>query len=64
MDKLQSNRLVLMGIKPVAAGCEWGCKVFGKNQDALMLQKHATQCMEYALVNHYAFELPVSPHIA
>jgi len=63
MDKLQSNGLVLMGIKPVAAGCEW-LQGGWKNQNALLLEKHATQSMEYELVNHYAFDRPVSAHIA
>jgi dethiobiotin synthetase len=63
MHKLQSNGLVVLGMKPVAAGCEW-LQGGWKNQDALLLQKHATQYMDYELVNPYAFERPVSPHIA
>ena len=53
----------VLGLKPVASGCEW---VNGKllNSDALLLQKHASFQLDYDLINPYAFELPVSPHIA
>ncbi len=63
MRKLQSEGRVVTGMKPVAAGCEW-LQGGWKNQDALLLQKHASVCMNYESVNPYAFRLPVSPHIA
>ncbi|WP_445371012.1 dethiobiotin synthase [Methylomonas sp. HW2-6] len=51
------------GMKPVAAGCE---RHGGKwqNQDALLLMQNASVDAEYELVNPYAFEQPVSPHLA
>ncbi len=51
------------GMKPVAAGCERrGGKL--QNQDALLLMQNASVDLEYELVNPYAFEQPVSPHLA
>lgn len=52
-----------VGMKPVAAGCEW---VDGqlKNADALLLQQHSSVRLAYARVNPYAYERPISPHLA
>lgn len=51
------------GMKPVAAGC---LMLDGqlKNEDALLMQEHASLPVDYDLINPYAYELPVSPHIA
>ncbi|MGZ8160072.1 MAG: dethiobiotin synthase [Methylobacter sp.] len=51
------------GMKPVAAGC---LMLDGqlKNEDALLMQEHASLQVDYGLINPYAYELPVSPHIA
>ncbi len=53
----------VIGLKPVASGCIWeeGRLV---NADALLLQDNATVKLDYGLINPYAFERPVSPHIA
>ena len=53
----------VVGMKPVAAGCEW---IDGqlKNEDALLLQENASLLLEYSEINPYAFEMPVSPHLA
>ena len=53
----------VLGMKPVASGCE---AINGRlrNEDALLLQQHASHSAEYALINPYAFAQPVSPHIA
>jgi dethiobiotin synthetase len=53
----------VVGMKPVASGC---VRVEGqlRNEDALLLQQHASVPVNYAVVNPYAYELPVSPHIA
>jgi dethiobiotin synthetase len=50
-------------MKPVSAGCEW---VQGewKNGDALALMEASNLQQQYAEVNPYAYEQPVSPHIA
>jgi len=59
--KQQGNTVV--GMKPVAAGCVWQDGQL-KNEDALLIQAHASVDVAYELVNPYAYELPVSPHIA
>lgn len=52
-----------IGLKPVASGCFIkDSQLF--NEDALLLQENASVKLDYGLVNPYAFELPVSPHIA
>ena len=63
MRALQGQGLIVNGMKPVAAGCEWQQGEW-KNQDALLLQRYASQTLAYRQVNPYAFEKPVSPHIA
>lgn len=59
--QLQGNRVV--GMKPVSAGCDW-LQGGWKNQDALLLQQFASHALDYQYINPYAFERPVSPHIA
>lgn len=53
----------VVGMKPVASGCliDKG-NLF--NEDALLIQAHASIKADYDLINPYAFEAPVSPHIA
>lgn len=63
MRTLQRQGLTVTGMKPVAAGCDW-LDGRWKNQDALLLQEYSSLLMEYELVNPYAFQLSVSPHIA
>ena len=59
------------GMKPVASGCslpfaERLFKSGGRltNADALLIQENASTKIDYELINPYAYELPVSPHIA
>jgi dethiobiotin synthetase len=53
----------VVGMKPVAAGCSnQNGKL--KNEDALLIQENASFKIDYDLINPYAYELPVSPHIA
>jgi dethiobiotin synthetase len=50
-------------MKPVASGCdetEHGLR----NEDALILQQHASLDLEYDRVNPYSFSPPIAPHIA
>lgn len=63
MHYFKAQELSVIGMKPVAAGCEW---VDGhlKNDDALLLQQHASVTINYQTINPYAFALPVSPHLA
>jgi dethiobiotin synthetase len=58
------------GMKPVAAGCSFPCTAWEcqdgqlKNEDALLIQENASIQIDYDLINPYAYELPVSPHIS
>jgi dethiobiotin synthetase len=60
----------VVGMKPVASGCSfpyaaWECQDGQlKNEDALLIQENASLQIDYDLINPYAYELPVSPHIA
>lgn len=58
---LQEKRVV--GMKPVASGCSW---IDGqlKNSDALLIQQYCTDKPAYELINPYAYESAISPHIA
>lgn len=52
-----------VGVKPVSAGCT---RVDGQfvNDDALLLQRHASASLDYADVNPVALEPALAPHIA
>ncbi len=63
MQYFKQQGKTVVGMKPVAAGCVMQDGQL-KNADALMLQAHASVDVAYELVNPYAYELPVSPHIA
>jgi dethiobiotin synthetase len=51
------------GMKPVASGCFIQDGQL-KNEDALLIEENASLKIDYDLINPYAYELPVSPHIA
>ncbi len=51
------------GMKPVASGCLMRDGRL-KNEDALLIQENASLPIDYDLINPYAYERPVSPHIA
>jgi len=63
MQYFKGQGKTVLGMKPIASGCD---EIDGqlKNEDALLLQKHATVALPYQDINPYAFALPVSPHIA
>lgn len=63
MQYFKNQGKSVIGMKPVATGCTLkdGMLV---NDDALLLQEHATVKLDYRQINPYAFSLPVSPHIA
>lgn len=63
MRGLQRQGLQVAGMKPVAAGCIWQDGQL-KNADALLMQANASMDLDYAMINPYAFEPPVSPHLA
>jgi len=63
MRYLQGQGLQIVGMKPVAAGCVWQDGQL-KNADALLMQANASINLDYPMINPYAFELAVSPHLA
>lgn len=63
MRYFKKQGLSVIGMKPVAAGCNWHQGQL-KNEDALLLQENATHYLPYEAINPYAFELPLSPHLA
>ena len=69
MQYFKRQAKVVVGMKPVAAGCmlsdsNEGGEQYLCNEDALLMQTHASLHQPYDLINPYAYELPVSPHIA
>ncbi len=63
VNHLIGQGYLVAGLKPIASGCElvdgqW------RNDDALKLMQAANVQLEYSVVNRYAFEPPISPHIA
>jgi len=63
MAALQSRGAKAAGMKPVASGCmltDAGLR----NKDVLRLQAQSSFQFEYDLINPYAFEPPIAPHIA
>ena len=63
MRKFRRQGKVVVGMKPVAAGCQWRDGRL-KNADAELIQQNAGLELAYQQVNPYAFALPVSPHLA
>lgn len=63
MRHLQMRGLRVVGMKPVASGCEHheGRLV---NADACLLRSHSSAEVPYDDVNPYAFEPPIAPHLA
>lgn len=52
-----------VAMKPVASGCV-NTKEGLRNSDAMQLQDSASREAAYCLVNPYAFEPPIAPHLA
>lgn len=63
MQHFKNQNLSVLGMKPVASGCEKVSNEW-KNADALAIQKMGSQLVEYSLLNPFAYELPISPHLA
>jgi len=63
MSHFKQQNLSVLGMKPVASGCE---KVGNewKNSDALAIQKNGSFVVDYEIINPFAYELPISPHLA
>jgi len=63
MARLQAQGKTVAAMKPVASGCAPTAAGL-MNEDALQLQRQSSVALPYALVNPYAFEPPIAPHIA
>jgi len=63
MLHLKQQGKTVLGMKPVASGCEWQDGQL-KNDDALLLQYYGSVPVAYELINPYAYPEPISPHLA
>ncbi len=63
MLALKRRGFTVSGMKPLASGCRRTPEGL-RNRDAEMLQEHCSRPIAYELVNRYAFDPPVAPHIA
>ncbi len=63
MQQLVARGLTVIGMKPVASGCEW---VDGRwqNDDVLQLTAASNVSAPAELINPYCFDPPIAPHIA
>lgn len=62
LSVLKSRGFSAQGMKPIASGCERSA-VGLRNDDAQQLIKHSSQQLPYSMVNPYAFEEAVAPHL-
>ncbi|WP_455201146.1 dethiobiotin synthase [Kaarinaea lacus] len=63
MQAFKSQGKLVAGMKPVSAGCSH-TKNGLRNDDAVKLQDNASIDMPYNIVNPYAYEPSIAPHIA
>jgi dethiobiotin synthetase len=63
MRLLRDQGHQVLGMKPVAPGAEQSGEGL-RNEDALRIQDAGSLAVPYELINPYAFEPPVAPHIA
>lgn len=63
MAAWQVRGIRTLGMKPVATGCARGPSGL-QNADAQRLQAQGSSLAPYGLVNPYAFQPPIAPHIA
>lgn len=63
MAALQMRGQEVLGMKPVASGCTPGPQG-PRSRDALRLRAQGSSQAPYGLINPYAFEPPIAPHIA
>jgi dethiobiotin synthetase len=63
MIALQAQGLWVLGMKPVASGCD-RTSCGPRSEDARRLHALGSVEADYELVNPYAFEPPIAPHIA
>jgi dethiobiotin synthetase len=63
ISALKATGIKVGGMKPVASGCE-RTSLGLRNDDALKIQSLSSEDQVYELVNPYAFEPPIAPHVA
>lgn len=63
MSLLKSQGHSVIGMKPIASGCEETPSGL-RNEDALILQQHASVDVDYQQINPYTFKPAIAPHIA
>jgi dethiobiotin synthetase len=63
MTYFKQKKFSVMGMKPVASGCE-KIDTHWRNADALSIAQCNSQWVDYDLINPYAYEQPISPHLA
>jgi len=63
IQNLKRAGFSVTAFKPVAAGCNNTANGL-RNPDALKLQASSSLDVDYALLNPYAYEPPIAPHIA
>ena len=63
MAALQQQGQQVLGMKPVASGCEQHTDGL-RNEDALLLQAQASRTLAYQQVNPYAYAPAIAPHLA
>ncbi|MFA5626500.1 MAG: dethiobiotin synthase [Thiohalomonadaceae bacterium] len=63
MAALQAQGLSVLGMKPIASGCQ--ASIDGlHNNDALLLQQQGSQSIDYHIINPYAYAPAIAPHLA
>ena len=63
MQWLQSQGLQVLGMKPIASGCESTAAGL-RNGDATRIQAQSSVALSYQQINCYSFAPPIAPHIA
>jgi dethiobiotin synthetase len=63
MAHLQQQGHCVLGMKPVASGCEHTAEGL-RNEDALLIQQQASLTLPYEAINPYAFAPAIAPHLA
>ena len=63
IELLQQQGKTVAGMKPIASGCENTPEGL-RNEDAIALIKQANIELPYDVINPYAFEPAIAPHIA
>jgi dethiobiotin synthetase len=63
IELLQQQGGIIAGMKPIASGCEQTAQGL-RNDDAVQLSQQANIDLPYELINPYAFEPAIAPHIA